>query len=215
MDAAMKAGGKDMDLPVKAEVHCSDGPAGHATQVIVNPTTEQVTHIVVAERGIAGVQRLVPISFIKESTPHLILLSCTRRELSEMRSFIEPEFIRGSEAWMQYQLDEYVMWPMVTPIQAPMVINRKVIPLDELAVTRGARVEATDGQVGKVDEFMVESGTGHITHLIMREGHPWAQREITIPVSEVERIREGIVYLKLSTREVGALPSVAVQRQWL
>ena len=215
MDVSAKAGGSTMDVPVKAEVHCSDGPAGHATQVIIDPASEQVTHIVVAERGFAGVQRLVPVSFIKQSTSHLILLSCTRQELSEMRSFLEPEFIRGSEAWMQYQLDEYMMWPMVTPIQTPMVINRKMIPLNELALTRGARVEATDGRVGKVDEFIVEPGTGHITHLVMREGHLWEQREITISVAEIERMGEGVVYLKLSAQQVGALPSIPVQRRWL
>ncbi len=36
-----------IDLPTKAEVHCSDGPAGRSTYVIFNPKNHQMTHLVV------------------------------------------------------------------------------------------------------------------------------------------------------------------------
>jgi hypothetical protein len=45
-----------MDIPVKAVVQCTDGPGGRSTYVVVNPITEQVTHLVVKERQ----PRLVP-----------------------------------------------------------------------------------------------------------------------------------------------------------
>ena len=49
-----------------------------------------------------------------------------------------------------------------------------------------------------------------MTHLVMREGHLWGKKDVVIPVSEVDRIEEDTVYLKLSKDEVQALPAIPV-----
>jgi hypothetical protein len=36
-----------MDIPVNAEVQCSDGLCGRSTYIILNPTTEQIRRLVV------------------------------------------------------------------------------------------------------------------------------------------------------------------------
>ena len=72
---------------------------------------------------------------------------------------------------------------------------------------QGARLEASDGHVGQLDEFLVDPVTEHATHLVMRAGHLWGQRDVTIPVSEIARLGENTVYLKLSKDEIEALPS--------
>jgi sporulation protein YlmC with PRC-barrel domain len=79
-------------------------------------------------------------------------------------------------------------------------------------VRRGARVEATDGHVGRVDEFLIDPESEHITHLVMREGHLWGQRDVTIPISKVDRMEEDTVYLKLDKGSVEALPTIPVRR---
>ncbi len=56
------------------------------------------------------------------------------------------------------------------------------IPPGELDVRRGTRVEATDGYVGNVDEFVVNPEDGHITHMVMREGHRWGQKDVIIKI---------------------------------
>ena len=38
-----------MDIPLNAEVFCTDGPCGKSNSVIVNPITDQVTHFVTKE----------------------------------------------------------------------------------------------------------------------------------------------------------------------
>ena len=39
--------------------------------------------------------------------------------------------------------------------------------------------------------FVADPQTGHITHLILREGHLWGQRDVVIPVNAIERIETG------------------------
>jgi len=80
-------------------------------------------------------------------------------------------------------------------------------------VCPGAWVEATDGRVGRVDEFLVNPLNDHITHLVLREGHLWGQKDVTIPVSEIERIDGNTVYLKLDIRQVEALPAVPLKQR--
>jgi sporulation protein YlmC with PRC-barrel domain len=87
------------------------------------------------------------------------------------------------------------------------------IPPGELAVRRGTPVEATDGHVGQVDEFMVNPTTGNITHLIMREGHLWGQKDVSIPVSEIRETNDDGVMLKLNKREVEALPVIPIHKR--
>ncbi len=79
---------------------------------------------------------------------------------------------------------------------------------------RGTRVEATDGYVGKVDEFVVNPENCHITHLVMREGHLWGQREVIIPLSAIGDTREDIVYLKLDKHQIESLPTFPLRRRW-
>jgi hypothetical protein len=73
-------------------------------------------------------------------------------------------------------------------------------------------VEAADGRVGRIDEFLVNPETMAITHLVMREGHLWGQKDVTIPIVQVDRITEGTVYLWLSKQQIEQLPALRVRR---
>jgi len=190
-----------MDMPVNADVHCADGLCGRSIGVIIKPASQQVTHLVVKEKKTPNAKRLVPVDWVMETTPHLIHLRCTSDELAGMDDFIEPEYI--------------MVWPYAfAPMQESqmVMIEHERVPQGELAVHRGALVEAADGHVGQVDEFLVDPADEHVTHLVLREGHLWGQKDVTIPVSQIERIEANTVYLKLDKRNIEALPSVPVQR---
>ena len=79
---------------------------------------------------------------------------------------------------------------------------------------RGTRVRATDGWVGRVDEFIVGPVSGNITHLCLRKGHPWKERDVCIPVSQIEHIDEKVVYLNVDKKAIASMPSVPVKRRW-
>jgi len=200
-----------MDIPINAEVHCADGHCGQSTYVVLNPTTSQVTHLVVKEKRFPHTEYLVPIDQVVETTPHLIRLRCTEQELAAMEPFIETEFVQSS--FPAYIGDPFVMWPYVVPEMMAIPLEHERIPPGELAVRRGAQVEATDGHVGQVDEFLIDPASGHITHLVLREGHLWRQKEVTIPVSEIDRIEEDSVYVKLDKRSIEALPAIPIRRR--
>jgi uncharacterized protein YrrD len=199
-----------MEIPVNAKVHCTDGFCGHSTCLIVNPATEQITHVVVKARRAPHREHLVPVKWITTTTEEAIHLRCTREELATADSFVEHEFPKIEIP--RYRGTEYVAWPFVVPEERWMDVEHKRIPLGELAVRRGIRVEAYDGEVGQVDEFLVDPADGYITHLVLREEHLWGQKDVLIPVSEIGRIDEDRIYLKLSKEEIAELPTIPVRR---
>lgn len=204
-----------MNIPLNVEVHCTDGQCGRSTYIILNPVTEQVSHLVVNPKQASAVERLVSVKLVANTAAEVILLSCTKEEFMNLESFNQPDFIYTDLPQHATDPNLTLLWPYVVPIKR--IVDEKIrrIPPGELAVRRGARVRATDGRVGRVDEFIVGPVSGNITHLVLREEHFWKEeREITIPVSQIERIEEKIVYLKVDKKTVASMPSVPVKRRW-
>lgn len=204
-----------MDIPINVDVYCALEPCGRSTSLIVNPVNEEVTHIVVTEKNFPYIKRLVPISEIFESTPHAIKLRCTPEKFAHLEPYEETDFI--SEGSMESSLpykDPYLVWPYSLYEGGPLELNQEHIPAGEIAIHLGTPVHAKDGKVGKVDEFLVDPTSNHITHLVLREGHLWGQKDVTIPVSEINTIGEDEVYLRLGKEAIEKLPAVPVIRNW-
>jgi sporulation protein YlmC with PRC-barrel domain len=196
-----------MDIPLNVKVYCTDGLCGQSKEVVLDRSTEEVTHLVVKEKHAPRTELLVPVELVTETTPHLIRLRCGNDELAEMQPLLKVEVLR--EEIPHYLPDPYLI-PMKVPEDKWITVRREAIPPGEVAVRQGAHVKATDGQVGRLDEFLVDPVTEQVTHLVMREGHLWGQKDVTIPVSEIDRLEENTILLKLSNDEVEALPSVSI-----
>jgi sporulation protein YlmC with PRC-barrel domain len=209
-----------MDLPIDVDVFCSNGRCGRSTSIVLNPVKDEVTHLVVREKHFPHIERLVPIGSIAGTTPEGIHLKCAQNELHNMDAFLETEFIRSDEVDMMLSNEDiyprpYFVWPYVIPDQEPIGIEQENIPLEEIAVHRGEEVYATDGRVGKVDELLIEPESGRITHLVLRSGHLWEQKEVTIPVANIAQLGESRIVLKLDTDGIRMLPTISVRRKWL
>lgn len=203
-----------MDIPLNVDVHCSNGRCGRSTHLIVNPTTERLTHVVVQERRPSRKERLVPIRWVISSTPEVILLDRTTDEFAQLQEFNQTDFIYTDVPHYATDPKMTAIWPYVVPAKRIIDDTYERISPGELAVRRGARVRATDGRVGRIDEFLVEPESGQITHLVLREGHLWGQKVITIPISEIDHIDEKVVYLKVDKKSVEEMPAIAVKRRW-
>jgi hypothetical protein len=211
MDATKEVGA--MEIPLGVEVLCGGKTCGRSIALVLNPVTDEVTHVVVREHSGPHEERMVPSNVIERGEKGELVLNATREELAGMEPFQEAHFFRT-------RVDHHVAgmgytWPYVTHDREPLYILEieERIPHGEVAVHRGAKVLASDGPVGKVDEFLVTKEGLHVTHLVLREGHLWGKRDVAIPVSKIERMSEETVYLRLSKKEVEALPAVPVRRK--
>ena len=95
-----------------------------------------------------------------------------------------------------------------------MPVEHQRIPPGELAVCRGTRVEAKEGFVGNVDEFVVNAENGYITHSVMREGYLCGKKDVIIPLFELDNTHKGTVFLKLDKHQIESPPTFPVHRRW-
>jgi sporulation protein YlmC with PRC-barrel domain len=211
-----------MEIPLNAEVECTDGVYGRSVYALINPVVDQVTHLVVKEDSFPNTEYIVPVDFVTETIADTIQLRCNKAALEKMEPFIKTTFIEETvpETYYSYGGGMYGMgslyyMPFVTPEKTVFVpVDAQQVPPGELAVRRGTRVEATDGYVGHVDEFVVNPENGHITHLVMREGHLWGQKDVIIPLSAMSDARKDTVFLKLDKHQIESLPTFPLQRRW-
>ncbi len=210
-----------MEIPLNAQVECTDGVCGRSVYVLINPVIDQVTDLVVRENS-SHTEYIVPVDVVSKTIADTIQLRCSKEELEKMDPFIKTTFIEEKipDRNFGYGGGGYGMGfsyikPYVTPdktVQVPT--EHQEIPPGELAVRRGTRVKATDGYVGHVDEFVVNPENCHITHLVMREGHLWGQKDVIIPLSAMGETREDTVFLKLDKHQIESLPTFPLHRRW-
>ena len=164
-----------MEFSLNVDVHCTDGHCGRSTHIILNPVTEKVSHLVVKPKRSSANERLVSVKLIANTAAEVILLNCSQEEFKKLESFNQPDFIYTDLPQHATDPNLTLLWPYVVPIKRIVDDKIRRIPPGELAVRRGTRVHAIDGKVGRVDEFVVGPVSGNITHLVLREGHPWKE----------------------------------------
>ncbi len=196
-----------MDVPIDAEVDCTDGPCGQVTHIVLFPGTEQVTHLVVREHSLTNADHLVPVELVSESSPERIQIQCSKDKLSSMDGFIQDEFIP-----MSMPSPSYMLWPASIMETAVVTLEHEKVPQGEVAIDHRCRVETRDGHVGRVDELLIDQATGRITHLVLREGHLWGQKDVTIPVEQIDRIEDGKIFLKMNKEDLEKLPKTNIHK---
>jgi sporulation protein YlmC with PRC-barrel domain len=211
-----------MEIPLQAQVECTDGVCGRSAYMLINPVIDKVTHLVVREDA-SNTEYIVPVDLMDETIAGIIRLRCSKAELEKMPPFVKTTFIEKKVPNKKFNYpgglyggEGYFYLPYVTSaeetVQVP--VEHEQIPGGELTVRRGTRVEATDGYIGKVDEFVVNPKNGDITHLVMREGHLWGQKDVIIPLSALSTTLNDTVFLKLDKQQIESLPTFPLHRRW-
>jgi sporulation protein YlmC with PRC-barrel domain len=204
----------DTTFTIGAAAVCSDGPCGAVSRVVVDPVARELTHLVVEPEHRAGLGRLVPLDMV-EAGAEDVRLKYTLAEFEKLPSAEETDFLPGGSGYDAYAAHEAYYWPYfgleggADPrlALASAVETRDMLPPGEIGVRRGETVHASDGEIGKVEGFVVDSGQGHVTHVLLQEGHLWGHKEVAIPIGAVEKIDEGIT-VNLTKHEIEALPAV-------
>jgi len=199
-----------MHLPPNARVYSSNGQIGHATQLIVNPVSKTFTHVVVKADGLNAKDHLVPLDLIKNTSEKRIDLNCTKEQFDTYPVFTETHFMKVDIPSYAAYGSGYGMvgHPYRSYEHRTYAKNVKLIPPDELALKRGMHVDAKDGHVGRIDEFIIDETSGHMGHLVMRQGHIFGVKDVFIPVADVEKIEYDRITLKLVKHEINALKHI-------
>jgi sporulation protein YlmC with PRC-barrel domain len=202
---------------IGSDVQCTDGPCGKLITLVVNPLTRAVTDLVVEPAHRFGLGRLVPIATVTEAEG-TIALSLTKAEFDDLDQAEENRFLNDDGAewgvhgqvrvWPYFSLD-----PGDTSLlqdyggNSTQLITFESLPAGDVAVHRGDRVHALDGEIGSVRGLVIDPRDDRVTHVLLQEGHLFGRKEVAIPIASVESVDDGIK-VNITKEQIQALPPV-------
>jgi sporulation protein YlmC with PRC-barrel domain len=205
---------------------CSDGFCGVVSRTIIEPTARTVTHLVIEPRHTRGAGRLVPIDLV-DATAAEVRLHCTLAEFDRLDPAEEVELVEDAGYGGGYGQAESVqgygnvgslgVGGSASGMGIGMGLGHRTqtiltdnVPLGETEVARHERVHAIDGEIGRVEGFVVDTADNRVTHVLLQEGHLWGRKQVAIPVGAVVSVDYGI-RINLTKKQVGALPSHEIE----
>lgn len=213
-----------MRLELRQAVRCTDDMLGELADVVIDPVTRRVTHLVVQPVHQHALARLVPVELAtRDAGSTAIHLRCSTADFSRFDAVRETAYLRLGEApvddpeW-DVGIEDVLALPYY-PLDGPVdyldyaAVGYDRIPKGEVEIQRASAVISLDGHhLGTVDGFVIDGETQAITHVVLDHGHLWGRREVTIPIGAVGSVEIDRIRLNLSKDDVGELHAVRVRR---
>lgn len=192
-----------------AKVLCYDGKEiGKVSRVVVHPSDNQVTHIVIEKGVFTRVAKIAPINSIFFAAPDEVRLKINCSEISSLQDFEETYFVTGESLedsvtplyWLRPVGDYSELYPL-----PPLSISPN-IPTDEKAIEHGATIISVEGkEIGRAKSIILDE-SGHITHIIIETGGFGGRVKHILPVDWIMEIKESVVKISASQVMIEKLP---------
>jgi sporulation protein YlmC with PRC-barrel domain len=216
-----------MRLELGTPVRCANGALGELTDVVIDPTSRRVTHLVVGPKGDPREARLVPIALAgADDDARGIVLACTREEAVALDALDEVAYLRADQIpvadpdW-DVGVEDYLAMPYFSASgmsddlglnDTHVTMSYHRVPKGEVEVRRSSEVTSSDDHLlGRVDGFVVDAEE-RITHIVLERGHLWGRREVAIPIGAIATVQTDALTVDLTREQVGKLPATRVHR---
>ena len=182
---------------------------GRIERYVINPSTRDVTHVVIEKGVFFPDERVVPVEALDQGDTQGQLRLEAAVDSDELPTFEERHYVNLDEsldepapypasvwAYPAIPVGGYPAYPMVGT--APVVVDTTLnVPEGSVVVSEGAEVFADDGEaIGKVKEIGTDE-SGRLAYLSVNPG--WFQSERMIPAHWIQSIDATGVKLALTT----------------
>lgn len=211
----------ELELKEGTSVFTSGGEeVGKINRFVLDPETNEVTHIVVQKGWLFAEDKVVPIEWVSTATEDRVTLNEDADDFDQLPPFEETHFIRVAEdanrpsdyptyryapAYYWYPPSGYIGYPVGyygwPPVETQQNIPGNTIPLQE-----GANVMSSDDEhVGDVERLFVDRASNSVTHFLVSEGLLFKEKKL-VPAHWVRTVEEDKVHLNVSSKMLERLP---------
>ncbi len=190
---------------------------GEVKEVVIDPKTEDVTHIIIEKGLLLTEDKVLPISLVEDADRERVKLYPLEESLDDLPKYKEEQFVEVREAEVNNPVvgnpPFLYNYPPVGPYQkADLEIRTfkkekiKNIPKDVTPIKNGAKVITLDDQhVGNVGEVIIDPQTDEATHLVVSEGLLLVEEKL-VPISWVGDYDEEEIHLAVDRKVIENLP---------
>lgn len=217
---------KKMELKEGVGVFTPDGEqVGKINRFVLDPATNEVTHIVVQKGWLLPDDKVVPLWMVGSATKEKVILTKDVANFNQLPSFEETHFVEtagegidpaehptyiASPAYYWYPPLGYVGYPAYSSLEYapwPSVETKRNIPDETVPLKENARVISSDGEhVGDVERLFIETDSNRTTHLVITHGLLFKTRKI-VPTQWVRSVEEDEIHLTVSSKLLERLPA--------
>jgi sporulation protein YlmC with PRC-barrel domain len=206
-----------------AHVRCSDTRLGTVADVVIEPASRRLTHVVVDTADAQA--RLVPVELVGpgDGKGNEVSLTCSKEELLALEpirrfAYLQFDDVPAAEANADVGVEDAVVIPSygaaelgATEIDPAVGITYDQIPHGQAELRDTSPVVTADGHdAGHVDGFLLSDG--RLTHVIVERSSLWSASALTVPIDDVAAIATDSVTLRLSRDALAGLPAVKTRR---
>jgi uncharacterized protein YrrD len=209
-----------------ARVYTADGQdIGSIDRVVINPQTNEVSHIVVRQGVLFTEDKVVPTTLIDMASADEVRLRAGVTDLDSLPRFEETYYIPPGEAtvadypagyarplywyppigaaWSGYYTGDYGY-----PTSPYVAFTKQNIPEGTVGLKEGAKVISADGEnVGHVERVFTNTEMNRATHILVTEGWLFKEKR-SIPVDWIRSVTEDDIHLGVTARVLERLPEL-------
>jgi len=206
-------------LAIGAPVHGRDGFGGRLRKLVVDPARKEIRALIV-DRGPTHHPVVVPIGLVADTDGNHIALTIDTHELAALQHFAEIDYTEPDPAW-EARFGHAAHEPHYDVVRDSVpfevgytqrfgsgLVQHHVhagIP-DQLApIGRGTKVSCENGQVGHLDQVLIDPMGHMLQALLVRTGHVHS-RLVRVPGEWVAWISEEEIHLSIDHSLAKNLP---------
>ena len=200
---------------------------GKVNRFVVDPATNEVTHIVIQKGWLLPEDKVVPFEMVSSATDDRVVLSEDVGDFDKLPPFEETYFVRATEDYpgdptpigepVYHYAPAYYWYPAranlgfagpgLAPYVWPVGETQRNIPEDTVPLKEGTNVMSSNGEhVGDVERLFLEEDSNKVTHFLISQGVLFKDRKL-VPAHWVKSVDEDKVQLVVSSKVLERLPS--------
>lgn len=191
-----------MDIELGTPVFGPEGRLGTIEAIVMHPSEERVTHLVVRHGRLFSTSKVVPIEAVAASSQERTWVRLDQDAFDRLPDFLKQHYTNEPPESMGEPFRQLsptgVLWPstlvgwyLPAEVSEPTSLLDENLPPGELSLKAGTEVFATDGKVGRVEEVRVDPATGRASALVVRRGM-FFHRDVSLPIDWVAEIGERV-----------------------
>ena len=195
-----------MQIDFGSRLRCEGADAGTVADIVVDPAGRRLTHLVVDVHD--DVARLVPAGLLAPAPDGGIVLGCSLAELRAMEAVGEVAYLPvdefpESDETSDVGIEDVMSVPSYQSIEfgdyadefaTGVNVRYDRIPKGEVELRGASDVVSPDGsRRGSLHGIVVDGPS--LTHVVVRRGHLWWKRDVSVPIDGVESFATDCVTL--------------------
>jgi len=189
---------------------------GKVNRFVLDPATNEVTHIVIQKGWLLPEDKVVSFQVIGSTAEGKVVLNEDIENFDELPPFEEIHFVRANDdpndpnlTYYWYPSHPGMGYPGFGPghYALPPAETKRNIPEDTVPLKEGTDIISADGKhVGDIERLIVEPDSNRATHFVISQGLLFKDRKL-VPVHWIKSVEEDKVHLVVPARLLERLPS--------